>query len=317
MNRAEFIAVLENPKAIDAHQTAELYQLLSDYPYCATLQSLYVKGLQNAGSFDFDKQLPQTALMVADRVKLYELYYQKQLQEILHSVQEVEEHQQEAFSDAVVEVSEEDTAVEKVEQEADSSKVKDELLKELETNILLEAINQSLAKDIDEEVQLLDAQHTTDIDAHSPDLASAPTLDEVAEEKQFVEISAPKKFSDWLQVMLPVNNSTDETNNIPDEPKKTHKALANPQALIDRFLQLEDTSIKVKKEPATPQDIARLSLVENEEFVTETLANIYATQHNYAKSIKIYEQLILKFPEKKTFFASRIRFLREKMEYDK
>ena len=59
----------------------------------------------------------------------------------------------------------------------------------------------------------------------------------------------------------------------------------------------------------------KLSLVDNEEFVTETLAEIHVKQGNYPKAIQIYEGLMLKFPEKNTFFASRIRFIQEKSNY--
>ena len=48
--------------------------------------------------------------------------------------------------------------------------------------------------------------------------------------------------------------------------------------------------------------------------VTETLAKIYALQKNYSKAITAYEKLILLYPEKKTFFASRIENLREEQK---
>ncbi len=74
-------------------------------------------------------------------------------------------------------------------------------------------------------------------------------------------------------------------------------------------------SIKEKKSFFSPLEKAKMSLLDNEEFVTETLAEIHVRQGNYPKAIKIYEKLILNFPEKKTFFASRIRFIKEKITY--
>ena len=58
-----------------------------------------------------------------------------------------------------------------------------------------------------------------------------------------------------------------------------------------------------------------MSLIDNEEFVTETLAEIHVRQGNYAKAIKIYERLMLNIPEKKTYFASRIKYIQEKSNY--
>ena len=59
----------------------------------------------------------------------------------------------------------------------------------------------------------------------------------------------------------------------------------------------------------SPIEAAKLSLVDNEELVTETLAEIHIKQGNYPKAIKIYQQLMLKNPEKKAFFASRINYI--------
>ena len=105
-----------------------------------------------------------------------------------------------------------------------------------------------------------------------------------------------------------------ETKKVEDEVEP--KQLSSSKDLIERFISTKIKKIDVTKEPLTPKELGRLSLVENEDFVTETLAGIYAKQGKYNKAIKIYQQLILNFPEKSTFFASRIRFLREKMEYD-
>jgi tetratricopeptide (TPR) repeat protein len=43
--------------------------------------------------------------------------------------------------------------------------------------------------------------------------------------------------------------------------------------------------------------------------VTETLAKIYIAQKNYAEARKVYEKLLLKFPEKSGYFASQIKLL--------
>jgi hypothetical protein len=40
--------------------------------------------------------------------------------------------------------------------------------------------------------------------------------------------------------------------------------------------------------------------------MTETLAKVYLEQKKYQKAIQAYEILILKYPEKSSFFANRI-----------
>jgi pentatricopeptide repeat protein len=44
------------------------------------------------------------------------------------------------------------------------------------------------------------------------------------------------------------------------------------------------------------------------------LAEIYVKQGNYPKAIEIYEQLMLSNPEKKLFFASRIKYIKLKTQ---
>ncbi len=59
---------------------------------------------------------------------------------------------------------------------------------------------------------------------------------------------------------------------------------------------------------------AKNSLKDNHEMNTETLAEIYVKQGNYPKAIEIYEQLMLSNPEKKLFFASRIKYIKLKTQ---
>ncbi len=61
-----------------------------------------------------------------------------------------------------------------------------------------------------------------------------------------------------------------------------------------------------------PVDIARKSVIEHDDIATETLARIYAEQGHHQRAIKIYQQLILKFPEKSRYFAAQIKNLENK-----
>ena len=86
----------------------------------------------------------------------------------------------------------------------------------------------------------------------------------------------------------------------------------NSFALVDAFL---DASPE-EKEPQAPV-IAVAEKPENEdsdelqdeEFLTESLAKIYIKQRRYAKALEIIRKLSLKYPEKNIYFADQIRFL--------
>ncbi|WP_109829646.1 tetratricopeptide repeat protein [Reichenbachiella versicolor] len=66
---------------------------------------------------------------------------------------------------------------------------------------------------------------------------------------------------------------------------------------VTKFDKIEDLSIDSADFP--------------DDLVTENLASILEEQENYEKAISMYDKLILKNPEKKTYFASQIEKLKK------
>lgn len=95
--------------------------------------------------------------------------------------------------------------------------------------------------------------------------------------------------------------------------EETASAEVQGNSLIDRFLNSGPASFNrpnhrpQPSESAVNKDILGKSVSENDELITETLANIYFQQKNYTKAIESFEKLSLKFPEKSIYFASRIK----------
>lgn len=85
---------------------------------------------------------------------------------------------------------------------------------------------------------------------------------------------------------------------------------------LEEFDPLEDLSGEVQKpktEFFSPTKKAKESLKEETIPVSETLAKVFVLQGNYPKAIQVYEELCLKFPEKKTFFADSIEEIKKKL----
>ena len=65
-------------------------------------------------------------------------------------------------------------------------------------------------------------------------------------------------------------------------------------------------------EPVDPNETGE-SLYNEMDFVTETLAEIFVRKGKYEDAIKTYQKLCLKYPEKNSYFASRIENLKNNL----
>ena len=94
-------------------------------------------------------------------------------------------------------------------------------------------------------------------------------------------------------------------------PVAEKKEVTASDVLIENFLRDAPRMSRPKKEFFNPVNFAARSVVENEDFYTETYAAICLKQGNVSKAIKIYEKLSLKFPEKSSYFAGLIEKIKK------
>ena len=112
-------------------------------------------------------------------------------------------------------------------------------------------------------------------------------------------------FQEWLKLSRtePIKRESEQPTNQPtliidaDKRKKIE--------LIDKFIETSPKISPVKH--GVPSTVTfDLNKDDNSYLMTETLARVYLEQKKYQKAIQAYEILILKYPEKSSFFADRI-----------
>ncbi|MGN0021141.1 MAG: hypothetical protein ACI35Z_10120 [Sphingobacterium hotanense] len=83
--------------------------------------------------------------------------------------------------------------------------------------------------------------------------------------------------------------------------------------VIEKFIREEPQIQPPKAEEINNENKARKSSEDHLSVVTETLANIYEGQAMYEKAILVFKKLISENPEKKSYFATRIKELEQKL----
>ena len=108
-----------------------------------------------------------------------------------------------------------------------------------------------------------------------------------------IKISEQNSFIDWLNLsnLKPI-----------DRTKEAHAA--------DKFIS-KKPKIRTETNETQIDNDENYDLANQVGFMTETLAKLYLNQKNYEKAIQSYKILILKFPEKNSYFADQIKKIKK------
>lgn len=207
----------------------------------------------------------------------------------------------------------------------------------LDREILIEAVSSSIEQEVsNDENEELQASSTSELaldqDNQEPSLDSEdayarwmmrrsrevsynPRLQNLNLEKSEEDSSNSESFekkgeSAAIEKKSGKISETPETDNFGRiRPRLTPTKNTHQQDLIDRFIRLEPKITPGKAAEFDTINMAKESLEEDLDFVTETMAKLLAHQGKIEKAKKAYKKLIEQHPEKSVYFAAQLKNL--------
>ena len=271
----EFYDLFISNQAVSDAQRTRLQEFVNAYPYCQPAWMLLAKTAQQSGDTHYREILSTTAARVFDREVLYDYIY-------LTSLTEVAPPEKAAPA-----------------EEKPQTSVKKEVPR---TNISPE---EKAAKATAPKVE-----SATEV------VPPKPIQDEKGKEIKSKE-ELQKKVKERLEAIEKEHHKAEKEvkPELQTKQEEVTKPLPKKQKfeIIEQFIK-QSPGISKPKDDAYENEleIAERSLNEEFDFVSETLATIYERQGHHVKAIKIYKQLMLKYPEKSSYFAAQIQKLKTK-----
>jgi hypothetical protein len=270
MNITDFTYLINKPEAVNEKQSDALEKVLLEFPYFQSARALQLKGLYNQNSYKYNTALKVAAAHTTDRTVLFDFITSNTFVAVQKGL--YDKKVQELLNIGVV----------------DHEIIKSELSIEPKINTLEQSILTSIkeASEIDKESILV-----------AEKLNIGKPLDFSTNEKH--------SFQEWLQLsrIRPIIRETE----IKSISEKTTLDLEKRKKaeIIDKFIESSPKIPPIRLEDKTTA-IKESNEDEQHYLMTETLARVYLEQKKYQRAIQAYEILILKYPEKSSFFANRI-----------
>jgi hypothetical protein len=328
----------------------ELFANLADeHAYSPVFSILYLKALSLHNPLSFEQSLKDHAYKIPSRARLYELIQETKETDFVQEetiekrdsaadettesssiqtdgqeekpesiVSNQEEAQKETINEVVPDtepqidendeqniIEEDKDTPENIDASVDSEKEKETEKTEfdaLEKEMLAHAVGASISLEVDQYINEETFEKANQVQVEEQeeiDPFTSNESDEKADEKREVDFTQTRSFTEWLTIGSAINDE--------DEPKKEE---------IKPEKKKNEINIHEKKEIKpffSAVEKAKESLDYSGIPMTETLAKIYDAQGNFPRALEAYEQLILKIPEKKVFFALQIEKLKKKL----
>ena len=273
MNSTDYVSIINKPDTMYHEKQIEaLEKVIAEFPYFQSARALQLKGLYSQNSFKYNTALKNTAAHSVDRSVLFDFI----TSDTFTSIDKIS-YDRQALTILEIDVIDSTTILTEQKSQPKVNSVKNSIITSIKEAATTE-FNEPL-KTIEEKLEIGEPLNFLKIEQHS--------------------------FQEWLQLSRskPIERENTLENNdlislVDDEKRKKTE-------LIDKFIETSPKISAVKH--GTPSTVSfDINANDNSNLMTETLARVYLEQKKYQKAIQAYEILILKYPEKSSFFADRI-----------
>jgi len=287
LDQQTLLSLMSFPGEISDTETKLLEEVLEKHPYFQLGQSLLAKAKHDQQAPDAYQALSRAAVSVPDRRLLRQLFYDN--------------------------LRIDPNGTSRPTTNASSSEDEQKLASAPQAPVSSENYFSSLAEDQPSQ----DTLPSVESDEVYNELEE--NLRKLRESKNRLSEEEKKKIADSGDedhVYLPLERQLDLPSSTPFKEErffqeKTYLAKNQSQQseLIDQFISSgKETQIRAKadQEHKKEIDLSTDSTAVSDNIISENLADIYLRQGKKDKALEIYQKLIWKFPEKKSYFAAKI-----------
>ncbi len=320
MNRQQFSEFISNPGSVGPHSLKMLEELVKRYPYCQTGQILYAYNLLTEESLQYPLQIKKASAYAGDRRTL------KRLVDTGRKVTQQTGIQKNSYESSLNHGLQPSTSLENSITELGTSAEKSNetipltiqpfeefagvdiytgavTQEELDTLPVLPLENEAVTEEnpmVDNDLSPITASENGRQDLS--DTAVPFDKDQVTPEELLFMVRKR------LAIINAGKNSANSTRSKLSDLQNVGQQLSQ-QTLVEKFILEEPRITKPKIAFFNPSDSALRSNQDEEEIVSETLAQLYAKHGNISKAIHIYKELSLLNREKSRYFAAQIEKL--------
>ncbi len=339
MENTQFNDILKSPHLLASMPIEDLETITKNYPWFSLAHSYLAKAYQDNKSHKTSGQIALASTLHSNRTWLYGFLKEPILQKktptelvdtlpteiipeiILETTPVTLAPSSTSLSELAAsmmeepEVREVKRGEEKVRQEGREDKRGEEEVRDLDfldKSILATAVSSSIFLEVSGDVAEQDAEQDSSKDVKQDvkqDVAQDSSKDASQDDALFTWL---RSVSDSEEKKEEGQEKVREVKRGEEEGRKSTESIQPTLNLIEKFIATEPRITPGKVEQYTGVSFAKDSLEENFDWVTETMAKLYAAQGKIDRARKAYKRLIELHPEKKIHFENQLKVLNQR-----